>query len=148
MTSSVRVVALTLGGAAVFYALLEVVDAAQYGTFENPDPTLFARLWRVWSISAFLLPGILVVLLTRSRAPLLSAVAYSLGGVANYLYHYGEWEGQGKSFTDFLPRPHLWLNSLGGLFLYAAIGAIVGLVVVYLKRRLTSGWSDRGNTLR
>jgi ABC-type branched-subunit amino acid transport system permease subunit len=139
---------LTIAGAVVFYALLEVVKAAQYGTFENPDPTLFARLWRVWSISAFLTPGILIVLLARRRAPLLSAVTYSFGGAANYLYHYGEWEGQGRSFTDFLPRPHLWLNTFEGLLLYAAIGAIVGFVMVFLKRRLTSGSSGRADRLR
>jgi hypothetical protein len=99
-------------------------------------------------MSAFAIPGILVVPFSLGRTLLLSAAAYSVGGVGNYLYHYSESEGQSKHFADFLLRTQLWLNIFEGFLIYAAIGVLVGYVISSIARRLMSGSSDRGPRLR
>jgi hypothetical protein len=150
MRCGTRSVAVVLLGAAALFALIEVTKAAQFGTFENPNPALFARLWPLWSAATAIVPGISVALLAIRRAPLLSAAAYSAGGMANHIYHYGEWDSPRTHFTDalFHSNFHFWLDVLEGIFLLAAIGIVVALATVWLKRRLTIGSSDRGAHLR
>jgi hypothetical protein len=150
MRSGTSSVASFLLGATALFVLMEVTKAAQFGTFENPNPALFARLWPVWSVATAIVPGMLVALLATRRAPQLSALAYSAGGMANYIYHYGEWESPRTHFTDalFHFNLHFWLDMLEGLMLLAAVGVVVGLGAVWLKRRLTIGSSDRGAHLR
>jgi len=92
MRCGTRSVAVVLPAAAALFALIEVTKVAQFGTFENPNPALFARLWPLWSAATAIVPGMSVALLAIRRAPLLSAAAYSAGGMANYIYHYGEWD--------------------------------------------------------
>ncbi len=123
---------------------------AQFGMFENPNPALFARLWPLWSVATAIVPGISVAFLTIHRAPQLSAVAYSAGGMADHIYHYGEWNSPRTHFTDalFHSNVHFWKDILEGILLWAAIGFVVALVTVWLKGRLSIGSSDLGSRLR
>jgi hypothetical protein len=132
MATRTRAVVATLLGAAAFYALVDVVGAAQLGTFENPNPTLFARLGALWSISLLVAPGMLVALLANERVPLLSAIAYLTGFSSHYLYHFGEW--------DQPPRPlaylHFSLSDVCALLILGVIGAFVGWGAARIKSRL------------
>jgi hypothetical protein len=139
MASHTRAVAVTLLVAAAFYTLLDVVAAAQFGKFENPHPTLFARLGALWSIPLLVVPGTLVAFLGRERVPHLSAIAYPAGFLAHYLYHFGEWDQPPRPMTDL----HSSLSDLCALLVLSAVGAIVGFAAAHIKRRLTHVGADR-----
>lgn len=150
MRDGTRSVEVVLLGAAALFALMEVTKVAQFGTFENPNPALSTRLWPLWSAATAIVPGMSVVPLANRRAPQLSAVAYSAGGLANHIYHHGEWNNPRIHFTDALLHSnfHFWLDILKGIFLLAVIGIVVGLATVWLRPRRTIGSSDRGSCLR
>ena len=132
MASGTRAAVATLLGAAAFYVLVDVVGAAQFGKFENPNPTLFARLGALWSISLLVVPGALVALLGNKRVPLLSAIAYLTGFLSHYLYHFGEWDQPPRPLTDM----HLSLSDACALIILGIVGAFVGLAGARVKRRL------------
>jgi hypothetical protein len=138
MNSGIRAVAVTLIGAAVLYALLDVVHAAQFGTFENSDPTLFARLWAVWSTSMFIVPGVLIALLSNRRVPLIGAIAYGVGFISNLWYHYDEGNVARDRWALFQTSIQHWPSSLASFLMIAAVGAVVGLIAVRL-RSVTDG---------
>jgi hypothetical protein len=132
MSTSIRTLAAILLGSAAFFALADVLQAAQTGLFENPHPTSFARLWPLWSVSLCVLPGIIVALFANRRVPLLSAAAYCIGMLSHFWYHYDEGD---------IPRRHWdffqhWPGNLGGLLAVGALGAVIGFAAVILRARL------------
>jgi hypothetical protein len=144
MRLGIRAVASILAGAVAVYALQDMVAAAQFGAFENPNPSLSSRLETFWSVLLFIIPGTLVALLANRCVPVLSAVAYVTGFLSHFLYHYGEWDQPPKPISTL----HFALKDYFALLVVGAIGAIVAFVAAQMKRRLTHDRADTRSRAR
>jgi hypothetical protein len=136
--------ALILLGASIEIALGEISTNAFWGGFESPNPSLFYRLGWLWSILRCVLPGLVVGLLAIRDAPWLSGLSYLLGAIASFCYH----DGERLVPHQFLPGLEYWPYLLRDFLLFALMGAIIGFIASWLRRRLTIGSSDRGVQLR
>jgi hypothetical protein len=136
--------ALVLLGAAIEIALGEVSTAAFWDGFESPNPSLFYRLGWLWSIFRCVLPGLVVGFLAIRNAPWLSGLSYLLGSIAGFCYH----DGERLVPHQFLPDLKYWPYLLRDFLLFALMGAIIGFIAAWFRRRLTIGSSDRGSQLR
>ena len=129
-------------GASISFALRELDLFAWRNGFENPDPPFLYRLVWLCNILYWLVPGFVVGLLSKRNAAWLSALAYVLSSFVNFCYHDGEHQVPYRFLPDL--QPAMLLDFL----LFGLMGAIVGLIAAWLRRRLTIGWSDRGARLR
>jgi hypothetical protein len=121
-------------GAASVVGLGELVLSAGYGNFENPNPTLFARLEWLWVLLAAVMPGIAIGLLANRRAALLGALAYLVGQIVSFCYHDGEREVPHR----FLPDLQFWPVLLRDLLLIAVLGAVMGMLGSFFRQRVAA----------
>jgi hypothetical protein len=139
MRANFRSFAITIVGAASLIGLGELVISAGYGSFENPNPSLFARLEWLWVILAAVIPGIGIGLFATQRPAILGALAYVFGEIVSFCYHDGEREVPHR----FLPSLQFWPVLLRDLLLIAVLGAVMGVIGSFLRRRLAVHESDR-----
>ena len=149
MLKRYRSLSATLLGAALFFVLSEVGTFAAYYQFENTNPPWFSRVDPLWGVLHLLMPGLVVGFLVRANAASLGAISYALGTMAIYGYSYGYSYGAG----DGVPRPflfklELWPVYLRDFVIFATLGAGVGLVGAWCRRRLTIGWSNASQLRR
>ena len=137
---SIRSIALILIGAAAIYGLQDVVEAARFGAFENPNPSLFSKLAPLWTVLLIIFPGTLIGLIAGRWATVLSAAAYLIGFLSHFLYHYGEWNQPPEPISAL----RFTLKDCLAVLLVGAIGALVAFCVALAKSRLPIGSSDRG----
>ena len=135
-------------GASIEFALCQVRREAFWGGFELPPwedgPPLISRLMWLWVALSVALPGLVVGLLVKRHAGWLSGTSYFLGVIADFCYHDGEHQVPHR----FLPGLERWPSLLRSFLIVALVGALVGLIAAWFRRRLTIGWSDRGAHLR
>lgn len=127
--------AVVLLGASIEIAIRQIQIAAYWGGFElRPEeaPSVLARLDWLWTALAVVLPGLVVGLLVSRHAAWLSALAYFLGYVADFLYHDGEHEVPHQFLPGLRHLPSMWKV----LFIVTLVGAILGFVASWLRRRL------------
>jgi hypothetical protein len=140
-----RNIAVTLVGIAIFVILLEVNAIARAGLFEVDHPTLFARLETLWSLLLFIVPGFEIGFYVTKKPVLLGAIACGLGeSIGIYRSNFYGY----RAIGDFLPERQYMLYALQDILIWAAIGGAMAWTGAWLRRRLTIGWSDRGQRLR
>jgi hypothetical protein len=122
---------LILLGAAIEFGLSEVGIAAYWDGFETPNPSLFYRLGWLWAGLRCLVPGLVVGLIATRNAPWLSGLSYLLGSIANFCYH----DGERLVPHQFLPDLKYWPYLLRDFLLFALLGAAVGFIAAWLRRR-------------
>jgi nicotinamide riboside transporter PnuC len=122
---------LILLGAAIEFGLSEVRIAAFWDGFETPNPSLFYRLGWLWTGLGCVLPGLVVGLIAARNAPWLSGLSYLLGSIANFCYH----DGERLVPHQFLPDLKYWPYLLRDFLLFALLGAAVGFIAAWLRRR-------------
>lgn len=122
---------LILLGAAIEFGLSEVGSAAFWDGFETPNPSLFYRLGWLWTSLRWVLPGLVVGLIAARNAPWLSGLSCLLGSIANFCYH----DGERLVPHQFLPDLKYWPYLLRDFLLFALLGATVGFIAAWLKRR-------------
>jgi hypothetical protein len=134
-------------GASIEFAIRQVSYAAYWDGFELPpgySPTYLSRLSWLWTALSVLLPGIVVGFLLPRNGAWQSGLAYLVGYVTDFCYH----DGERLVPHEFLPGLKYWPSLLRAWLIVAVVGAIVGFVSAWARRRLTIGWSDRGPRLR
>jgi hypothetical protein len=140
-----RNIAVTLAGAGTVVLLYNLHIHAMWGGFEVDNPALFARLEPMWSILLCTVPGIGVGLFVTRRSMWFSSVAYALGGLIGFYQH----GGNGSiAVGNILPDRHLIPYALREMGIVVVIGAVMGLLGAWLRRRLITGSSDNGTQLR
>lgn len=130
---SIRCIALVLIGAAALYGLQDVAEAARFGAFENPNPSLFSKLAPLWTVLLIIVPATLIGLLADRWATVLSAAAYPIGFLSHFLYHYGEWNQPPEPISSL----RFTLKDCLAVLIVGAIGALVAFCVALVKSRLT-----------
>ena len=123
---------LILLGAAIEFGLNEVGIAAFRDGFEAPNPSLFYRLGWLWTGLRWVLPGLVVGFIAARNAPWLSGLSYLLGSIAGFCYH----DGERLVPHQFLPDLKYWPYLLRDFLLFALLGAAVGFIAAWLRRRL------------
>ena len=129
-------------GASISIALRELDLYLWRVGFENPDPPFLYRLVWLCNILYWLVPGLVVGLLSTRNATWLCALAYFLSSLITFAFHDGEHQLPYRFLPDL--QPAMLLEFL----LFGLVGAIVGLIAAWLRHRLTIGSSDRGAHLR
>jgi|HubBroStandDraft_5_1064220.scaffolds.fasta_scaffold226537_2 hypothetical protein len=128
--------------ASIEFALSQVARAAFWDGFELPPgvyPTYLSRLSWLWQCLGIMLPGLIVGLSLPRRAALISSLSYVAGNVADFCYH----DGERLVPHQFLPGLKYWPWLLRELLIVAIVGATVGLVAAWARRRITIVWSGR-----
>jgi peptidoglycan/LPS O-acetylase OafA/YrhL len=111
--------------------------SANFGSFENPDLTLFHRLLPLWCFLEFV-PGFIIGFRASRWPKGISAIAYAIGVAINYY----RFDGYGIAREVPMPWSKYFLVMLYNMATAALIGAALALMG-QLFRRLTSRWSGR-----
>jgi hypothetical protein len=138
-----RAAIVTLAGAMLLIFLSYVCRMAWSGLFEVDNPTVFARLYRVWVVLAYVVPGLVVGFFAARHVIALTATAYGLGYTFLILRQLAH---RPFDVPDFVTWQQLVLALIRELAPAPLVGIVVAILVAYLRRRLTIGSSDRGVT--
>jgi hypothetical protein len=122
-----------------------VCRMAWSGLFEVDNPTVFARLYRVWVVLAYAVPGFVVGFFAARHVIALTVTAYGLGYTVLILR---QLVYRPLDIPDFVTWQQLVVALIRELAPAPAVGIVVAILVAYLRRRLTIGSSDRGSHLR
>ena len=111
--------------------------SANFGSFENPNLTLFHRLLPLWLFLEFV-PGFIIGFRAPRWPKGISAMAYAIGAAISY-YRFN-----GYGLAHEVPMP--WSEYFRIMFYNIATAALIGVVLALmgqLLRRLTNRWSGR-----
>jgi hypothetical protein len=115
-----------------------------FGPAPLPPPSLFQQLHLVWTILAFVAPGVLVGSIAGSNYLRVAVFSY-LVGVQWLLI---------RIYRDFHAAkiPLSWSDILWQMAVIQALMLLFGIAMAFIgfriTRRLTISWSDRGSRLR
>jgi hypothetical protein len=112
--------------------------ASNFGSFENPHPTMFQKLRPLWLILEFL-PGLIIGLLLRQHSKRIAGAAYALGVMINFY----RFDGYGIAREIPTNWPIYFRVMIYNLVYAAFLGAVLALIG-HLIYRLIRYWSDRG----
>jgi hypothetical protein len=113
------------------------------GPAPPPTPPLFQQLHLVWSILAFVVPGVLIGSIAGSNYLRVAAFSYLVGVLWLLVRMYRDLHAAKISLS--------WSDNLWQAAVIQAFMLLFGMAMAFIgfriTRRLTTGWSDRGARL-